>query len=1170
MASQITGYIGQINPGNGINYSIGSTVYGECNTAATTAAKTVDMTGFILIKGATIYVKFTNANTASSPTLNVQGTGAKPIIQNNFTTMYWPANTLIGLTYDGTNWVTNNLIDYNNFLQIKPKGGYYNNNKTSDNSIDVGAIKITLPVPANSNNNAMLNFQVVIYHYNSKDYVTYYISGYPFENTWHPDRCNAYSISNVINSRTNATIRYGNDGTNLCITIGEENTSWKWSQIYITNVYVGYTNITQEKYKNYMDGNWNISFSSTDPVLSTIDYTIENPNILTSITNAINNLDVSNISGFGKGRTLSALSETNGKISATFQDIEITTSQVSDFPSSMPASDVSSWAKQPSKPSYSLSEITSTSDIQAIEELTGTGFLKRTGTNDWSLDTSTYVTSSGVTSVQIQATSPVVSSVSTSQTATLNTTISLADNYGDTKNPYSTKNRNLVLASGTDTDGVSPSFRKLVAADLPDMYWANIKISSSSSTSKSPAVANLYIYNNEKQYARFYVSQAGTTTTNGRALLILGNNVASETDGNAHGRIKFYGYGTNNTNLQAQAINSDEKIVYLPDYNGNMYLIHAANNDAVGSNYQPIYADSYGRIKSINYTIQTSVPQNALFTDEKVKQTSNSSNANYKMLFTTVASPTSGNTYETYYNSNLIYNPSTNKLSTGNLDLSGQLNVTGATTLSDNVTIGGSLTTNSLTVNGNSQFNNSVNFNSLPTIGNQPLLQALGLSNALHFIGITSTTMVDGRTTATVMIGSTTYTPQIGDVVLYDHREYVWTSTATNGWEMLGSDASIMSAAGTTAINANQGIVYISQDSTGTINAVAGNLVKNVSAAWMTATSTGSVLSVTINGVNTTSAIPIASDSQSGVITTDNQTIAGIKNFKQNIRLNNAGYIGGLVDGSNRYLCLGTTDGTTDTRYIVLNSSSLRPNSTVAADIDLGSSGQPWKDLYALNNYIYNNNKKQVGRFGSAVLGTTTTNGETRFVLGNSTGSGSDNNSYGTFYLYGTGTRYAKITYDGLTYHTNWHIPSYGTSANEDIYFTHTGGTSSVGSDTQPVYVAENGRITTISSINIDLIAKASTTAYGITKLSSATDSTAINVAATPAAVKAAYDAATTAATNSAYAGSVKTTSAAKYNTEPEVKSIKITGNTSANTTATNGVVLQYDTTLKVLNFVFA
>jgi hypothetical protein len=71
MASTIAGYIGKINPGNGTNYSLGSTAYGVCGTAAGTAAKTVEMTGFKLATGATIFVKFTNANTAASPTLNV-------------------------------------------------------------------------------------------------------------------------------------------------------------------------------------------------------------------------------------------------------------------------------------------------------------------------------------------------------------------------------------------------------------------------------------------------------------------------------------------------------------------------------------------------------------------------------------------------------------------------------------------------------------------------------------------------------------------------------------------------------------------------------------------------------------------------------------------------------------------------------------------------------------------------------------------------------------------------------------------------------------------------------------------------------------------------------------------------------------------------------------------
>ena len=50
-----------------------------------------------------------------------------------------------------------------------------------------------------------------------------------------------------------------------------------------------------------------------------------------TVTNAINALDVTDISGFGAGKTLATLKEENGKISATFQDISITKSQVSDF-----------------------------------------------------------------------------------------------------------------------------------------------------------------------------------------------------------------------------------------------------------------------------------------------------------------------------------------------------------------------------------------------------------------------------------------------------------------------------------------------------------------------------------------------------------------------------------------------------------------------------------------------------------------------------------------------------------------------------------------------------------------------------------------------------------------------------------------------------------------------
>ena len=48
-------------------------------------------------------------------------------------------------------------------------------------------------------------------------------------------------------------------------------------------------------------------------------------------------------------------------------------------------------------------------------------------------------------------------------------TLSLADAFGDTKNPYGTKDANYVLAGPTSGSAAVPAFRALVAADIPDL-----------------------------------------------------------------------------------------------------------------------------------------------------------------------------------------------------------------------------------------------------------------------------------------------------------------------------------------------------------------------------------------------------------------------------------------------------------------------------------------------------------------------------------------------------------------------------------------------------------------------------------------------------------------------------------------------------------------------------
>ena len=86
--------------------------YGVCSTAAATAAKTVTVDNFSLEAGAAVVVKFTYANSVASPTLNVNGTGAKPIYRygttvasTGTTTSGWIAGAVQMFVFDGTGWV---------------------------------------------------------------------------------------------------------------------------------------------------------------------------------------------------------------------------------------------------------------------------------------------------------------------------------------------------------------------------------------------------------------------------------------------------------------------------------------------------------------------------------------------------------------------------------------------------------------------------------------------------------------------------------------------------------------------------------------------------------------------------------------------------------------------------------------------------------------------------------------------------------------------------------------------------------------------------------------------------------------------------------------------------------------------------------------------------------
>lgn len=93
---------------------IASTCYGTCDTTAGTAAKVatlVDSQDFELIEGVTVHIKFTESNTVSSATLNVNSTGAYTIMRydgagigaNRYSS--WNSGDIVSFTFDGTYWI---------------------------------------------------------------------------------------------------------------------------------------------------------------------------------------------------------------------------------------------------------------------------------------------------------------------------------------------------------------------------------------------------------------------------------------------------------------------------------------------------------------------------------------------------------------------------------------------------------------------------------------------------------------------------------------------------------------------------------------------------------------------------------------------------------------------------------------------------------------------------------------------------------------------------------------------------------------------------------------------------------------------------------------------------------------------------------------------------------
>ena len=82
----------------------GTMLYGNSTTASNDPVKAAEVEGFELESGATISIAFEHSNTSSSPTLEINGTGAKPIITNGVNQSYWSDGQTVIFVYDGVNY----------------------------------------------------------------------------------------------------------------------------------------------------------------------------------------------------------------------------------------------------------------------------------------------------------------------------------------------------------------------------------------------------------------------------------------------------------------------------------------------------------------------------------------------------------------------------------------------------------------------------------------------------------------------------------------------------------------------------------------------------------------------------------------------------------------------------------------------------------------------------------------------------------------------------------------------------------------------------------------------------------------------------------------------------------------------------------------------------------
>jgi len=178
-----------------------------------------------------------------------------------------------GLEVDGDTTVLGNLKVVKSVYQSASGGGYinkpYGGNFFNTQNVFTGAIQVALPTGGTGYDD-MIKFVIDIYDYATQEAVTVFVGGYTYQNVGSGNVTWTNVQAQVIGQSTNQnyTVRFGDNGTEHCVWVGETNSTWNHLQVIVRDFFAGYS----ASMNNWI-GAWNISVVTTQ---TTVNNTLTN------------------------------------------------------------------------------------------------------------------------------------------------------------------------------------------------------------------------------------------------------------------------------------------------------------------------------------------------------------------------------------------------------------------------------------------------------------------------------------------------------------------------------------------------------------------------------------------------------------------------------------------------------------------------------------------------------------------------------------------------------------------------------------------------------------------------------------------------------------------------------------------------------------------------------